>query len=281
MTGKKRKRFGEVLLEAGIITQEQLEAALHVQKNSGKSLGEILEEQNIIEQNDIAATLAHQFGFKTVRNIAKHKFPTSILEFIDSQKALEKQIFPLKVEDRKLYLAMVNPLDIETLDTLSFVTGMHIVPIVTTPAEIHAAVKSHYLTNLDEDYDKNQWRILIIDTPQMINITAGILREGGYSVSTANNSSEALNLCSSTQPHLIIAETQILDMDITRFYAALKHHNNTQNAPLMGLSFRATAIEEAKLLDIGFIDFIAKPVNSMRLLARVRRALRLIYQEER
>ncbi|MCA1796883.1 MAG: response regulator [Desulfuromonadaceae bacterium] len=280
MAGKKRKRFGEVLLEAGIITQEQLEDALNAQKNSGKSLGEILEEQNIIEQKDIAATLAHQFGFKTARNIANHKFSASILELIDSQKALEKLIFPLKVENKKLYLAVVNPLDIETLDTLSFATGMHIVPIVTTPAEIHAAVNTHYLHNIVENFDDNQWRILVIDTPQMVNITAAILREAGYSVSTANNSSEALKLCSSTQPHLIIIESQIPDLDITRFHTALKHHNTTQKSPLMGLSFRATAAEEAKLLDMGFIDFIAKPVNSVRLLARVRRALRLLYHDE-
>lgn len=280
MAGKKRKRFGEVLLEAGIINQDQLDAALRAQKGSGKSLGEILEEQKIIEQKDIAATLARQFGFKTARNIAKHKFPASILELIDSQKALEKQIFPLKVEDRKLFLAMVNPLDIDTLDTLSFATGLHIVPIVTTQGEIHAAVNAHYMSNITGDYDDKHWRILVFDTPQMVNITAGILREAGYSVTTANNSSEALKLSLSNKPHLIIAETQATDIDIPRFYKALTYDSNTQNAPLMGLSFRATAAEEAKLLDMGFIDFIAKPVNSVRLLARVRRALRLLYQDE-
>lgn len=285
MAGKKRKRFGEVLLEAGIITGEQLEDALRLQKKSGKSLGEILEELNIIEQKDIASTLARQFGFKTVRNISQHKFPASTLELIDSQKALEKQIFPLKMEDRKLFLAMVNPLDIETLDTLSFATGLHIVPVVTTPEEIHSAVNTHFMSDMGDDmgrdYDDRHWRILVFDTPQMVNITAGILRDAGYSVTAANNSSEALQLSLNIRPHLIIAETQATDMDVSRFYKTLKPEGNTQKIPLMGLSFRATASEEAKLLDMGFIDFIAKPVNSVRLLARVRRAIRLLYQEER
>jgi DNA-binding response OmpR family regulator len=115
----------------------------------------------------------------------------------------------------------------------------------------------------------------------MANITASILREARYSVSTANDSSEALKLCSSTHPHLIIIESQIPERDIGRFYTALKTPARTQNTPLIGLSFRATASEEAKLLDMGFIDFIAKPVNSVRLLARIRRALRLLYQEGR
>ena len=288
MAGKKRKRFGEVLLEAGIITSEQLEDALRLQKKSGKSLGEILEELNIIEQKDIATTLARQFGFKTVHNIWQHKFPASTLELIDSQKALEKQIFPLKTEDRKLFLAMVNPLDIETIDTLSFASGLHIVPVVTTPGEIRSAVNTHFMGEIgkmggdtDGDYDDRYWRILVLDTPQMVNITAGILRDAGYSVTTANNSSEALQLSLNIRPHLIIAETQATDIDVTRFYKALKPEDSTQNIPLMGLSFRATASEEAKILDMGFIDFIAKPVNSVRLLARVRRAMRLLYQEER
>ena len=280
MTGKRRKRFGEVLLEAGIITQEQLESALNTQKKSGKNLGKILEEQNIIEQKDIAATLARQFGFKTVRNISQHKFPASILELIDSQKALEKLVFPLKVEDKKLYLAVVNPLDIETLDTLSFATGMHIVPIVTTPAEIHAAVNTHYISNIAEDYDDKHWRILVIDTPQMVNITAGILREAGYSVKSATTSTDGLKICSSTRPHLVIIETQTPGLDITSFYNTLKLHPSTKNPPLLGLSFRATAAEEAKILDMGFIDFIPKPVNAVRLLARIRRALRVLYQEK-
>jgi PleD family two-component response regulator len=281
VTGRKRKRFGEVLLETGIINREQLEKALSAQKNTRKSLGQILEEQNVIEQKDIAATLARQFGFKTVSNIAKHTFPSSILELIDSHKALEKQIFPLKVEDRKLYLAVVNPLDIETLDTLSFATGLHIVPIVTTPAEIHAAVNIHYLHNIVENYDEKHWRILVVDTPQMVNISAGFLREAGYSVSTAKNAGEALNMCSRIRPHLIIVEPQTPDLDVERFFSALKQHNSTKNSPLIGLSFRAVAVEEARLLDLGFFDFIAKPVNEVRLLARVRRALRLLYQEER
>jgi PleD family two-component response regulator len=281
MAGKTRKRFGEVLLEAGIISRKQLEDALNAQKGTRKSLGEILEEQKVIGQKDIAATLARQFGFKTVRNIAQHKFPASILELIDSQKALEKQIFPLKVEDKKLYLAVVNPLDIETLDTLSFATGMHIVPIVTTPDEIHAAVNTHYLNTITEDYDEKHWRILVLDTPQMVHLTSGLLRDKGYSVTFSSNAGDALKLCSTTKPHLIIAETQIPELDITRFYNALKQHASTRNSALIGLSFRATAAEEAKLLDMGFVDFIAKPVNAVRLNARVRRALRLLYQDGR
>jgi PleD family two-component response regulator len=90
-----------------------------------------------------------------------------------------------------------------------------------------------------------------------------------------------LRLCSTTRPHLIVAETRIPELDITRFYNALKQHASTRNSALIGLSFRATAAEEARLLDMGLVDFIAKAVNAVRLNARVRRALRLLYQDGR
>ncbi|MDY0211894.1 MAG: response regulator [Desulfuromonadaceae bacterium] len=280
MAENRRKRFGDVLLEAGLITNEQLEQALTLQKSSGKPLGKILEEKNIIGQKDIAATLAHQFGFKTVKDIANHKFPASILDLIDSRKALQKQIFPLKVEGKKLYLAMVNPLDIETVNILSFATGLHIVPIITTPTEIYAAINTHYINIMDEKHADGHWRILVLDTPQQVHITEGLLRGTGYSVTSTTTSAAALGLCTKTCPHLIIAETQNAGLDTIGLYHALRHNNSTRNCPIIGLSYRATAAEEAKFLDMGFIDFIAKPVDAMRLQARIRRALNLLYQKE-
>ncbi len=281
MVGNRRKRFGEVLLEAGLITRAQLEHALTLQQGSGKSLGKILEEKNIIGQKEIATTLARQFGFKTVRDIASHEFPAPILELIDSHKALKKLIFPLKVEGNKLYLAMVNPLDLETVDTLSFATGLHIIPIITTPTEIYAAINTHYLNTIDEKLADSHWRILVLDTVQQAHITEGLLRKAGYSVTTAITSTAALNLCSKSCPHLIIAETHAPELDIVALYAALRHNNSTRNCPIIGLSLLATAVEEAKFLDMGFIDFIPKPLDAVRLLARVRRALNLLYHEER
>lgn len=279
MVENRRKRFGELLLEAGIITKEQLEEALALQKSSGKTLGNVLEEQKIIGHKDIAATLAHQFGFKTVRDIAAHKFPASILDLIDSNIALKKMVFPLKVEGKKLYLAMVNPLDIETTDTLSFATGLHIVPIITTPTDIYAAINTHYLNTMHEEFIDSHWRILVIDTVQQASITESMLHDTGYSVTTATNNTAALSLCSKTCPHLVIAETQAPGINITNLIEALRNNSCTRDCPIVGVTYQATASEEAKFLDMGFVDFMAKPLNGIRLQARIRRALNLLYNK--
>ena len=274
----RRKRFGEVLLEEGVIRQQDLDRALVEQAVSGKRLGQIIEESGIISEQDIAVVLARQFGLKTIKNISQHHFSASLLDLVDSQKALEKLIFPLKVEEKKLYLAMVNPLDMETLDTLSFATGLRVIPFLTTPKEIHEAINTHYLKNLETPTFDGQWRLLLIDAPQMLKAAQTALEPQGYRIATASKSSDALMAVQKNHPHLIICEIQLSGFDGVQFFQSLRKIPHSAAIPVIAQSFRATASEEAQLLDMGFFDFIAKPINGQRLAARVRRALRLVYQ---
>ena len=115
---QKRKRFGEILVEAKVVDEHTLNRALEKQRGTGRRLGQVLEEMGGVTEKDIAAALARQFGFKTVANIAKASFSNDLLKMTDSDTAMNKMIFPLKKEGGSLFLAMVNPLDIETIDNL-------------------------------------------------------------------------------------------------------------------------------------------------------------------
>ena len=79
----KRKRFGEILIEAGALTEETLQKALIRQRGTGRRLGLILEEMGVISEREIALGVARQFHLKTVSNIAKHLFPFEVLALID------------------------------------------------------------------------------------------------------------------------------------------------------------------------------------------------------
>ena len=65
-----RKRFGEILVEAGVITDNILTAALQAQKKSGLALGRILEDMGAISDWDIATILARQFNLRAVQTIS-------------------------------------------------------------------------------------------------------------------------------------------------------------------------------------------------------------------
>lgn len=275
----KRKRFGEILVEAKVVDENQLERALDKQKGTGRRLGQVFEEMGVVTERDIAAALARQFGFKTVSNIAKAKFSPELLSLFDSDTAMNRMLFPLKKEGATLFLAMVNPLDIETIDNLSFKNGLRVVPCVTTPTEIQSAVNRHYLKIVEQTHEPDTWwTILVVDDQDLVRsaITAALKREG-YNLLEASNGADALKMTLEEKPHLIIADTVMPRMDGYEMFRAIQSNLSIKHIPVIALSSKSSPEEEAKLLDMGYHDFIAKPINPVRLVARTRHALRQIY----
>ncbi len=275
-----RKRFGEILIEAKVVTESALHLALERQKGSGKRLGQVLEELGIVSEKDTAVALARQFGFRTVQNLAKYSFPGDILEILDSETALKKNVFPLKRDQKQLFLAMVNPLDMQTIDEISFSTGLSITPCVTTPGEIQAAVHQHYLGGRPGpcEEETNWWTVLVVEDQEMVRSTIiATLQREGYNTLEADNGTDGLKLAYQHHPHLIITDTVMPRMDGFEMFRALKASSHASNIPVIALSSRSTPEEEAKLLDAGYFDFVPKPINPIRLGARVRRALRTTY----
>lgn len=276
----RRKRFGEILIEAGIINESQLQAALERQKVSRGRLGRVLEELGVVTEKDIAVTLARQFEFKTVSGLARFKYAQEALALVSSSQALEKLIFPLKKQERTLFLAMVNPLDMETIDSLTFRTGLKIVPCVTTPSEIHEAVEKFYLGEQDEP-SSDWWTILVVEDQELTRAAAAAaLSRQGYKVLQAENGAEGLKEARQHKPHLIVADTVMPRMDGYEMFRALQASPPTASIPVIAMSSKSSAEEEAQVLDLGYFDFIAKPINPVRLTARVRRALKMVYGDK-
>ncbi|HXV21855.1 MAG TPA: response regulator [Desulfuromonadales bacterium] len=276
----KRKRIGELLVEAGAITEATVQAALERQKGTSKRLGIVLEEMGAISEKDIAAALSRQFGYKLVRDFAKFAFPAELLALVDAEQALKSMIFPLKQEDKTLYLAMMNPLDMDTIDNVAFRTGLRIVPCVTTAADIQEAVNRHYLQAGQQTEKSEWWTVLVVDDQEMVRLAiVAALRKEGYSLLQASNGAEGLKIALQQKPHLIITDTVMPRMDGYEMFRALQASAATRNIPVIALSSKAAAEEEAKILDMGYFDFVAKPINPFRLTARTKRALRLVYGE--
>ena len=275
----KRKRFGEILVEAKVVDEQQLERALEKQKGTGRRLGQVLEEMGVVTERDIAAALARQFGFKTVANIARATFSQELLALFDGDTAMNKLIFPLKKEGTTLFLAMVNPLDIETIDNISFKRGLRVIPCVTTPTEIQAAVNRHYFKIVDQTHEPDAWwTVLVVDDQDLVRSAAvAALKREGYNLLEAANGADGLKVALQEKPHLVIADTVMPRMDGYEMFRAMQANLSIKHIPVIALSSKSTAEEEAKLLEMGYFDFIAKPINPVRLVARTKHALRIIY----
>ncbi len=275
----KHKRFGEILLEAKVVDENQLQRALERHWGTGRRLGQVLKDMGMVTERDIAVALARQFGYKTVSNIAKATFSADLLALIDGDTAADKMLFPLKQEDKTLYLAMVNPLDMETIDNLSFKSGLRVVPCVTTPSEIQSAVNRHYYNIVERSHGPDVWwTVLVVDDQALVrSAIMATLKSEGYTLLEASNGADGLKVAIEEKPHLIIADTVMPRMEDYEMYRAVQSNLNIKHIPVIALSPKDSPEEEAKLLEMGYFDFIAKPINPVRLLARTRHVLRIIY----
>jgi hypothetical protein len=70
-----RKKMGEILIDAGLITPETLQKALQKQRGTGKRLGQVLEAMDVILEEDVATALGRQFGVRQVKGIARYSYP--------------------------------------------------------------------------------------------------------------------------------------------------------------------------------------------------------------
>lgn len=273
----RRKKFGEILIDAGVLTEETLQMALKKQGTTGKHLGQVLEEHGIVTERDIAIVLAKQFGFQTVRDISSHKFPDDVLALIDGDSCLKKLVFPLKIDNRKLHLAMVNPLDMETIDELAFRSALSIAPCVTTRNEIVTAVNAHYLGK-DPRMEQTWWTVLVVDDQEMVrSAIQAALERAGYAVIQAENGAEGLKVAMNQLPHLILSDTVMPRLSGHEMFRSLQSNSRTRKIPVIGLSSKSSPEEEARVLDMGYFDFIAKPINAIRIQSRVKRALLAVY----
>lgn len=272
-----RKKFGEILLDAGVLTEGGLRSALTLQKITGKRLGQVLEERKIITERDIAIVLARQFGLKTVFDIARNSVSEDALATVDSDEALKKLVHPLRLDGKKLSLAVANPLDITTIDDLSFRNGLQIITYVTTAEEVIAGVSAHYLRR-DVSKVSGSWLVLVVDEKAGArSVLANALKEFGCQVLQADDGKEALKIILEVSPHLIVTSTLLDGMDGFELQRSLKRNRKTEKIPVIALSYKSTVEEEVRVLESGFFDFIAKPVNPTRLQIRAKRALEIVY----
>lgn len=140
-----RMKIGEVLVEAGLITGEQLENALLIRKGKNKRLGKVLIEMGYVNEDQIAAALAKQLSLPLI-DCSKFTISKDLLNVINKEIAESKTVLPLQLKDKKLFLAMADPLDWQALDDISFKTGLAVEVAVCSESNILLAIEKYYGT---------------------------------------------------------------------------------------------------------------------------------------
>lgn len=138
-----RKRLGELLMEAGLITEEQLEQALRKQRETGQRLGEILINHGVISEQQLIEVIEFQLGIPHV-DLDRYRIEPEVLAVIPEEVARRYRVLPIRVQDNRLTMAMLDPFDFYTIDHLAMITGMEIDPVISTREGMERALDRYY-----------------------------------------------------------------------------------------------------------------------------------------
>ena len=144
----RRKRLGDLLVEAGAITPEQIEQALAKQKEDkrGLKLGAILVDLDFVTEQQIVDALRDQLGYPDVV-LAKERIADDVLRLMDESLLRKYSLMPFGFNEKNpniLKVAMSDPLDIRAIDDISIITGLQVEVFVTTLKDVSSAIDRYY-----------------------------------------------------------------------------------------------------------------------------------------
>ena len=143
MNKAKRKRLGELLMEEGMLSEEQLAEALTIQKNTGGKLGEVLVSSGIVKQEYIIRVLEVKMGIPYIHPDASTVDP-EVIRTVGEEFARKYDVIPIKIQGGKLVVTMTDPLNIQLIDDISMIAGMEVYPAFATAEEIRKAISIYY-----------------------------------------------------------------------------------------------------------------------------------------
>jgi type IV pilus assembly protein PilB len=142
------KGLGEILVDEGLISDEQLAEALDDQRRLGKSLGRILIDRALVTERDLVAALAQQIGIDFV-DLAMVDIDPSATALISDSLARRYSALPIAYEDGRLVVAMADPANVFALDDIRTLTGLDVKPVVATRQDIAGAINRYHRMSED------------------------------------------------------------------------------------------------------------------------------------
>ncbi|MBU2103350.1 MAG: ATPase, T2SS/T4P/T4SS family [Candidatus Omnitrophota bacterium] len=143
----KYKRLGDILVSEGILTEEQLNDAIALQKKEGGKLGEVLVKLGYVSEEQIVIALSRQLLIPYVSLASGKLRPAAdqnLEDIIPYNFAIHNLILPLSRNLNSLTVVMFDPLDLMLLDNLKKLTGCEINAVVAIKADIMNAIDSFY-----------------------------------------------------------------------------------------------------------------------------------------
>ncbi len=140
-----KKRLGDILVSAGLVTDEQLEWALEEQKQGYRRVGEVLIEAGWVTEDDIAEARSLQLDIAHIQ-LGDYPIDQDVIRMVPEPVARTYRLVPISASDGKVAVAMGDPLDVEAIDAAQRVTRKRIEPLLASESRITATLDKVYGT---------------------------------------------------------------------------------------------------------------------------------------
>ena len=149
----KNLKLGEILKQAGVIDDFQLNSALSYQRHWGGRFGESLIKLGYLTEDKLQDFLARQFDLPQIELFGR-KIPKDVLAYIPPEKAREFRVLPVEQKEINgsihLVVAMTDPTNLMVTDSLQFMTGCRIKPALASDEAITSAIEKYYGAEVDD-----------------------------------------------------------------------------------------------------------------------------------
>jgi len=138
-----KDRLVRMLIESGVVTEEHLDEARVIQKETGGQISRILVERGFVSPEHLMTTLSDHLGIPPI-NLSKMRIPEEVTGLISKQLAMFYQVVPISKVGNTLTVAMADPLNVFALDDLRLMTGMEIHPLISNSKDVQEKLEEIY-----------------------------------------------------------------------------------------------------------------------------------------
>jgi len=151
-----RKSLGEMLIEENLITAEQLDKALELQRRQGGKLSDILLRQGLVKAEELVAVLSVQLNVPLI-DLKRHKVQPEALRLIPEDMARKHTLIPLDIVGDSLIVVMADPEDIRTIEDIKAQSRMRVEVALGIPSDIEQAIALNYRSSSELDKQVSQF----------------------------------------------------------------------------------------------------------------------------
>ena len=144
-----RERMGQLLIEAQLVSEDQIQEAIEVQQSNGCRLGSILVQMGVISETTLLEFLSQQYGVPPI-DLSSCRIEPEVLDLIPPALAQQFRIVPVRQFRSRLSLAMVDPSNFAVIDEMKFRTGLNVTPLVARESDILATIRRSYRVSTND-----------------------------------------------------------------------------------------------------------------------------------